>query len=104
MRIQKLSALTLLATVTSSGVWAAEPAATDERRRLEEVVVTATKRETNLQETAAAVSVMSSDAIEKRHLVGMDDYLAALPSVSYQDRGAGSNTITIRGIALGSQL
>lgn len=77
---------------------------TEERRRLEEVVVTATKRTTSLQETAVALSVMSSDSIEKRHLVGMDDYLAALPSVSYQDRGAGSNTITIRGIAMGSQL
>jgi outer membrane receptor protein involved in Fe transport len=86
-------------------VLAAETAGPDERQGiLAEVLVTATKRETNLQETAAAVSVVSTDAIEKRHLVGMEDYLAALPSVSYQDRGAGSNTITIRGIALGSQL
>lgn len=68
------------------------------------MVVTATKRETNLQETAVAVSVMSADSIEKRHIVGMEDYLAALPGVSYSDRGAGSNTITIRGIGLGSQL
>src|SRR5690606_25430421 len=44
------------------------------------------------------------DSIEKRHLVGMEDYLSALPGVSYSDRGAGSNTITIRGIGLGSQL
>lgn len=98
----------MAATVsTPSMSLAAEDGATagvERRDRLEEIVVTATKRETNLQQTAAAVSVMSSDSIEKRHLVGMEDYLAALPSVSYQDRGAGSNTITIRGIALGSQL
>ncbi len=100
-------ALTVAAISVPAMTWAAEPESDSggsRRRGLEEVVVTATKRETNLQETAAAISVMSSDSIEKRHLVGMDDYLAALPSVSYQDRGAGSNTITIRGIALGSQL
>jgi iron complex outermembrane recepter protein len=84
--------------------FAADADKTDAKRGLEEVIVTATKRETNLQETAAAVSVVSSELIEKRHLVGMEDYLASLPAVSYQDRGAGSNTITIRGIALGSQL
>jgi iron complex outermembrane recepter protein len=112
MRVQTKSvtfrtfcAAAVAATVTNP-VSAADPGAASEERLggLEEIVVTATKRETNLQETAAAISVMSSDSIEKRHLVGMDDYLAALPSVSYQDRGAGSNTITIRGIALGSQL
>ena len=69
-----------------------------------DVVITATKRATTLQETALAVSVLGEEEIDKRGLVGMDDYLAGLPGVSYQDRGTGSNTITIRGIGLGSQL
>jgi outer membrane receptor protein involved in Fe transport len=73
-------------------------------RALEEVIVTATKRETNLMETATAISVMSADEIINRKIVGMEDYLAGMPGVSYQDRGGSSNTITIRGIALGSQL
>ena len=92
------------AVAAPATTFAADTAEKVDKRGLEEVIVTATKRETNLQETAAAVSVVSSDQIEKRHLVGMEDYLASLPAVSYQDRGAGSNTITIRGIALGSQL
>jgi iron complex outermembrane receptor protein len=99
-----LCALTVSVGAAAIADVSAAPTESDERRRLEEVVVTATKRETNLQETAAAVSVMSEESIEKRHLVGMEDYLAALPGVSYQDRGAGSNTVTIRGIAMGSQL
>jgi outer membrane receptor protein involved in Fe transport len=70
----------------------------------DEIIVTATKRETTLQDTPIAVSVLGGDAIDKRNIVGMDDYLQSLPGVSYQDRGAGSNTITIRGIGLGSQL
>lgn len=69
-----------------------------------EIVVTATKRSTNLQTTSAAVSVVSADDIATRHLGGADDYLAGLPGVSYQERGTGSNTITIRGIGQGSQI
>ncbi|MDT9598852.1 TonB-dependent receptor [Sphingosinicella rhizophila] len=69
-----------------------------------EIVVTATRRETTLQDTAMAISAIGEDQIEKRNLVGMDDYLQSLPGVSYQDRGNGQNTIIIRGISTGSQI
>ena len=45
-----------------------------------------------------AISALSGETIEKRGLVGMDDYLRTLPGVSMQDRGAGQNSIVIRGI------
>jgi iron complex outermembrane recepter protein len=105
-----LCALTAVATLSSlSTAFAADNAPTvsssaEEQGVLAEIVVTATKRETNLQLTPAAISVVSADEISQRGLVGMDDYLAGLPGVSYQDRGASSNSITIRGIGLGSQL
>lgn len=81
-----------------------EPAADDDQNSGGDIIVTATRRETTLHETAAAVSVVGAEAIQKRNLVGMDDYLASLPGVGYQDRGNGSNTITIRGIGFGDQL
>ena len=71
---------------------------------LSEVLVTATRRTTNLQVTPEAISVLSGLDVDQRHLVDMEDYLAELPGVSFQGRGADSNTITIRGIGLGSQL
>lgn len=46
-----------------------------------------------------SISALSGDTIEKRGLVGMDDYLRILPGISMQDRGAGQNSIVIRGIA-----
>jgi outer membrane receptor protein involved in Fe transport len=72
--------------------------------QLSTVIVTATRRATNLQVTPEAISVVSGDEVALRHLSDMQDYLAELPGVSFQDRGAGSNSITIRGIGLGSQL
>ena len=71
---------------------------------IEEIIVTATKRVTSLQDTAIAISALSNSTIEKRGLVGMEDYLSTLPGITMQDRGAGQNTITIRGVGSGSQV
>lgn len=89
--------------------WATPALAQDEgsagaRQESDEIIVTATRRETTLQNTPGAVSAIGADQIEKRNLVGMNDYLQSVPGVSYQDRGNGQNTITIRGISTGSQI
>lgn len=68
---------------------------------LEEVVVTASKRQTSLQDTAVAISVLSSDVIEKRGLVEMKDYLATLPGLSYIKFNADDNRIIFRGLSVG---
>ncbi len=70
---------------------------------IEEIVVTANKRETRLQDTAMAISLLGADTIEKRGLVSMGDYLSTIPGVTVHDRGAGANSITMRGISASPQ-
>ena len=97
-------ASTIAFFVGGSGVNAAEVAVEDGRiYALEEVVVTATKRETSLQNTAMAITAVDSELIDKKNLVSMDDYLRNIPGVSMQDRGAGQNSIVIRGMATNPQ-
>ena len=55
---------------------------------MEEIVVTATKRSTSLQDTSIAISVLSEDNIEKRGLVDMNDYLATIPGASFIESSA----------------
>ena len=74
-----------------------------EQGRIDEILVTATKRETSLQDTAMSISAIGGNAIAKQNLVGMDDYLRNVPGVSFQDRGAGQNSIVIRGMATDPQ-
>ena len=69
------------------------------RGSLAEIVVTATKRAESIQEVPMSLTAIDSDLIEKRGLVGMNDYLRALPNVNMVERGAGWNTIIIRGIS-----
>ncbi len=67
--------------------------------QMEEITVTATKRETSLQDTAISITAIGSEEIESRGLIGMADYLNSVPSVTFHDGGVGRNQIVIRGIA-----
>ena len=68
---------------------------------LEEIVVTATKRETNLQKTPIAISVMSTEDLKKRHVQSLYDLAdGAVPSLRVATFEARQSALTvgIRGI------
>ncbi|UAK24161.1 TonB-dependent receptor [Sphingomonas nostoxanthinifaciens] len=78
----------------------AAPAAADESG-LGEIVVTATKRETNLQRTPIAMNVLSTAAIKDRHVQSLYDLAdGAIPSlrVATFEARQSALTIGIRGI------
>ena len=78
---------------------AAEVGSTD--HGLTDIVVTATKRETNLQKTPIAISVLGSDVIEKRHVQSLLDLAdGGVPSLRVATFEARQSALTvgIRGI------
>jgi len=68
-----------------------------EPSRIEEVVVTAQKREERLQDVPISMNVVTADEIRQRGLVGAEDYLRGMPGVN-QMAGYYGETIVIRGI------
>lgn len=69
---------------------------------LEEIVVTATKREESLQTVGLSVTALSGVTLEKRGSVEFEDFAIAVPNLAFgaTDDGVLANrTITIRGIA-----
>jgi outer membrane receptor protein involved in Fe transport len=71
--------------------------------KLEEIVVTATKREERLQDIPMSIAVIGNQDIERRGLIGMEDYLRSIPGVNQIDNGSQSNAIVIRGITTAPQ-
>ncbi len=65
--------------------------------KLDEIIVTATKRSQNVRDVPVSISVLTSDDIERRGLVDAEDYLRSIPGVN-QMEGAQGQTIVIRGI------
>lgn len=70
---------------------------------LEEIVVTATKRAQTLQEIPVAVSVTSSETIEKSQIQDIADLQSVVPSLRVaQQRSSAQTNFTIRGFGNGA--
>ena len=83
---------------------AAEAPAGGDTTGLTEIVVTATKRETNLQETPIAIAVMGNEEIKKRHVQSLIDLAdGAIPSLRVATFEARQSALTVglRGIVPG---
>ncbi len=66
---------------------------------LEEVIVTATKREQSLRDVAIAVTALSADLIQESHIQSAEELAYLVPSLNLQKGGNADNTsFSIRGI------
>jgi outer membrane receptor protein involved in Fe transport len=70
-----------------------------EVRRLDEVVVTATRREINVQNVPQSITAFSTDDIEQQAFQSLADVVNALPSVNMVSWQPGSNAIIMRGVS-----
>jgi len=91
-----MSSVAVLALVPVVGL-SAQAAENDQR--FEEIVVTATKRSVSVQDIPVSITALDGAELSKKGLVGMDDYLRAVPNVNVQSRDAGTTTLVLRGIA-----
>ena len=70
---------------------------------LEEVVVTATKRQATLQDIPIAVSVVTSEAIEQSQVLDIKDLQTLVPSLRVtQLQGSAQTNFIIRGFGNGA--
>jgi len=69
------------------------------QRKLEEVVVTATKRKESMQKIPVAVQALQGQQIKDLNIRNFGDYIKYLPNVVQMGTGPGQNEIYIRGAA-----
>ncbi len=69
---------------------------------LEEIVVTATKRSTSLQDTAMSVTAIGGDILDKMGVMEIGQIIDTVPGVTYISLGGSDERITIRGLATSS--
>ena len=68
---------------------------------LDEIIVTASKREQNLQDVAVSIQVLGNEQMENLGIRSFEDFIDFLPTVSYDSSGPGYAQIYLRGIASG---
>lgn len=69
---------------------------------LEEIIVTATKRTTSVQDIPASIQAITQESIEAMGAKSMEDYSRFVPSVNVVNYGSGSSTVVFRGAITGS--
>nr|WP_166177451.1 TonB-dependent receptor [Altererythrobacter segetis] len=78
-----------------------QASADDRNSGLKEIVVTAEKREENLQKVPAAATALTGDDLDKKAVERVADLQYAAPSLSITDQGL-TQSVNIRGIGLSS--
>ncbi|HVY82394.1 MAG TPA: TonB-dependent receptor [Steroidobacteraceae bacterium] len=91
---------TPFASVLLAGLPAAH-AQTSDSGGLEEVVVSAQKRDENLQSVPLSIQALGTTKLEELHVENFTDYAKFLPSVSYQSLGPGFARVFMRGVSSG---
>jgi len=99
---------TLLATLVglfaaSGGQAVAQGEAATEQSKIDEIIVTATRRETSLNDTAISVAAIGGEEISRRNLSEMNDYLRTVPGVNFIEVGVGNSAVVTRGLTTSPQ-
>ena len=91
-----------LAVISTLGLQAAQTVAQTDEGALEEIVVTAQRREQNLQDVPIAISAMTGEMLEAAGVRDPRDLQSYVPSLQFQSGTAATTTIIfLRGVGIG---
>ena len=65
------------------------------------IIVTATKREENLQDVPVSIQAIGTKRLDQLNISNFEEYTKQLPSVSFQTISPGSTVVYMRGVATG---
>lgn len=101
----KLLATAVLAATSSPAFAQSQSDVPDTGRPLEEIIVTASRREQTLQDVPYNISAIGGDALERANVTDFSRLTSMVPGIAYTDQGdrgaAMTNNIIVRGLETG---
>jgi len=100
---------TLLASIATflfgtNGGYAQDNAADNSAFELDEIIVTATRRETSVQSTALSINAFGGKGLEEKGYNSIAQFIDTVPGVTSSSEGAGQNRIVIRNVSTSNVL
>ena len=89
----------LMSLVAGFGVSAVAEEQADDSRPIEEVIVTASKREVSLQDSSLAISAFTGEQLDKRGIREFTDIASAIPGIDMSEATPTESIVIIRGIS-----
>ena len=93
----------LITVLAAIGTLPAIAAETESDQIIEEVIVTATKREVSLQDSSLAITAFTGEQLENRGMRDLIDIAGAIPGVDVADVAPGKGTLIFRGMSVVSR-
>ena len=90
------SALAVAVSAACAGTQVAEA----QSQALDEIIVTATKREANVQDVPIAVTAFGEEDIVRQGFKTLDDYIGQIPGLAFSRREPGGTTVLMRGCTI----
>jgi outer membrane receptor protein involved in Fe transport len=69
---------------------------------VEEIIVTASKKEQNIQDVAMSVQAIGASELEKKNIKSLEDISSISPAVTFNNVGPGKSNFYIRGVSDGA--
>ena len=94
----------LICATTWSAAWAASPAGNtpaENNTGLEEIVVTAEKRESTVQATPISITALSAADLAQENIENIEDLVGKVPGISLRTAGPGQTEYEMRGLSSG---
>lgn len=89
-----------LAVAVSAACGTTAAQAQQQQQALEEIIVTATKREVSMQDVPIAVTAFTEEDIVRQGFKTLDDYVGQIPGLSFSRREPGGTTVLMRGCTI----
>jgi len=106
MKNMQRKSLLLLMALSAAGAASADPAAgvtadrtVNRNDELEEIVVTAEKRASTVQETPISMTAMSGDLMQQVGISNINGVIQAVPGISVRTAGPGQTELEMRGLS-----
>lgn len=99
MKITNRGLPTLIVTFLATPVLAQVDNLTRQPRELEQIIVTAQRREEKLQDVPISITVLGGDALDSSRVEGLTETLRRIPGMAAPIGALGTPNISIRGVA-----
>ena len=98
-RLKSIALLLVISPVITLAQTAPPPSpSTSQGDTLGEIIVTAQKREQNLQDVGLSVNVLSSTELAEKHINSLQDIAQAVPGLVYTQSQTATPVYTLRGV------
>ncbi|MES2495820.1 MAG: TonB-dependent receptor [Pseudomonadota bacterium] len=97
-RSKRIMLLTATAVAAFSGTAFAQDTTSSAEANSDEIIVTALKRNTSLQETPISISAITGESIANSGVQSIADLNSSVPSLTFVDGGPSNRRVVIRGI------